>query len=68
MNIYYQMNNEDKIEEIKINKENYIISEIIINKEDIGHEMRIIYSYEEFLRYNGKKIDPETDYNYLNEK
>ena len=62
MNIYNQMNNEDKI----LNKQNYIISEIIIKKEDTQKKIKIINSYEQFKRETGFKIQDE--YKYSNEK
>ena len=56
------MNNEDKI----LNKQNYIITEIIIKKEDIQKEIKIINSYEQFKRETGFKNKDENKYS--NEK
>ena len=52
----YQIKNEDK---------NYITAEIIIKDEDVNKDIRILNSYEEFLR---KYQDAESKYkNYNNE-
>ena len=61
MDIYSQMYKEDKII-----KENHIIAEINIKKEDIGKKIKIINSYEQFKRENDWYEND--DDKYLNEK
>ena len=53
-----------------INKKdnNYIISEIIIKKEDIGKKLRIINSFEECIRNKYIRMDEKEYYKYESEK
>jgi len=53
-----------------INEEykNYIISEINIKEEDIGKKIRIINSFEEYIKYNSTNICKPDYYIYENEK
>ena len=63
-------NKTNKENQIKKENINYIISEIEITEEDIGKEIRIINSFEEYKRTNGKhdKILEKDYYLYENEK
>ena len=54
--------NNNKIKNENINN-NYIISEIIIKEEDINKNIRIINSYEEYLRTNPGEIKKNVKYN-----
>ena len=48
------------------NDENYIISEVIINEDNLNKKIRIINSFNELQRYFF--IELEDEYNYKNEK
>ena len=63
-------NKTNKENQIKKENINYIISEIEITEEDIGKEIRIINSFEEYKRTNCKhdKILEKDYYLYENEK
>ena len=64
------INKENKINKTNKQNKNYIISEIEIKEEDIDNEIRIINSFEEYKRKNGKfdKILEEDYCLYENEK